>query len=174
MNCNCVATTTGYAFTIKREFYRQILSALYQIRKTHGDLILTEGHPIPKLLLWGRKGDITKFHLENEYKILAICFRTEVESFLITFDKHYNFSTGTPRNTDLIIKATASQDPPPHFPTIPVTPSVRSVCEEADLEPRQQSPVNRLNTRLETGGPRNRRQSNLYNFGNNELSSRLH
>ena len=81
INCNRVATTTGYAFTIKREFYRQILSVLYQIKKTHGDLVQAEGYPVPELQLWGKKGDITDFHLENKYEVLAICFRTEVESF---------------------------------------------------------------------------------------------
>lgn len=96
MSCNHVATMTGYAFTIKREFYRQILSALYWIRKMHGDLILAEGYPIPELPLWGKKGDIMEFHLENEYKVLAICFRAEVESFLIAFDRHYNFLTRAP------------------------------------------------------------------------------
>ena len=160
---------TGYAFTIKREYYRQILSALYQIKKTHGDLILAEGYPVPELPLWGRKGDITEFHLENEYEILAISFRAEVESFLIAFDKHYNFLTGTPRSTDLIINE-PSRDPPPHLPT---TPSMRSIREEANEGSRRPSPVDRSETRLETGGPRDRRQSNLYNFGSNELSNRL-
>ena len=65
------------------------------IRKTHSNLILTEQYAIPELLLWGKKGDITEFHLENEYEILAICFRTEVESFLIDFDRYYNFLTET-------------------------------------------------------------------------------
>ena len=83
-------------FTIKREYYHQILSALYQVKKTHSDLILAEGYPVPKLPLWRRKGDITEFHLENEYEILTISFIAEVESFLIAFDKHYNFLTGTP------------------------------------------------------------------------------
>ena len=172
INCNRVATTTGYAFTVKREFYHQILSALYQIRKTHGDLILAEGYPVPELPLWGKKGDITEFHLENKYEILAICFRTEVESFLITFDKHYNFLTKTPRSADLIVNA-PMRDPPPHLPTIPTTPSMRSVREEAASDPKRRTPVDRIETRLETGGPRDRHQSNLYNFGSNELSDRL-
>ena len=172
INCNRVATTTGYAFTVKREFYRQILSALYQIRKTHGDLILAEGCPVPELPLWGKKGDITEFHLENKYEILAICFRTEVESFLITFDKHYNFLTKTPRSADLIVNA-PMRDPPPHLPTISTTPLMRSVREEAASDPKRRTPVDCIETRLETGGPRDRHQSNLYNFGSNELSDRL-
>ena len=103
INCNCIATMTGYAFTIKREYYCQILFALYQIKKTHSDLVLAEGYPVPELPLWGKKGDITEFHLENKYEILAVCFRAEVEEFLITFDKHYNFLTKTLRSTDLVV-----------------------------------------------------------------------
>ena len=172
INCSRVATTTGYAFTIRREYYRQILSALYQIRKTHGDLVQAEGYPVPELPLWGRKGDITEFHLENEYKILAICFRTEVESFLIAFDKHYNFLTKTPRSADLIINA-PSRDPPPHFSIVPVTLSPGDDHEEPVSEPKRASVIERTGARLETGGPRNRRHSNLYNFGSDELGDRL-
>ena len=131
-----MATTTGYAYTVKREYYRQILSALYQIRKMHGDLILTEGYPIPELPLWEKRGDISEFHLENEYGILAICFRTEVESFLIVFDRHYNFLTGTPRSVDLIIDV-PSRDLPPHFPSAPTTLSLGSVREEVVAGPKR-------------------------------------
>lgn len=172
INYSRVATTTGYAYTVKREYYRQILSALYQIRKTHGDLILAEGYPIPELPLWGRKDDITQFHLENEYEILAICFRTEVESFLITFDKHYNFLTGTPRSADLIVDV-PPRDLPPHFPSAPTTPSLGSVREEVIAGPKRSTVAERADARLETGGPRSRRHSNLYNFGSNVLGDRL-
>jgi len=167
-----VATTTGYAYTVKREYYCQILSALYQIRKTHGNLILTEGYLIPKLPLWGKRGDISKFHLENEYEILAICFRTEVESFLITIDRHYNFLTGTPRSADLIIDV-PSRDLPPHFPSAPATLSLGSVHEEVVAGPKRLVVTERINTWLETGGPRSHRQSNLYNFGSNILEDCL-
>ena len=73
----------------------------------------------------GNKGDITEFHLENEYEILAICFRTEVESFLIAFDRYYNCLTETPQNA--LIVDIPSQDPPPHFPITPAMPSSRSL-----------------------------------------------
>jgi len=169
ISCNRVTTTTGYAFTIKREPYHQILSALYQIRKTHGDLVLAEGYPVPKLPLWGSKGDITEYHLDHEYEILTISFRAEVEAFLIAFDKHYNFLTGTLRSEDLIVNV-PSRDPPPH---LPITPSMRSICKELSRDPRRPSPVHHNETRLKTGSPRDRHQSNLYNFGGNKLSIHL-
>ena len=106
---------------------------LYQIRKTHGDLVLAEGYPVPKLPLWGKKGDITEFHLENEYEILAICFRTEVESFLMAFNKHYNFLMKVLQSADLVISAPL-WDPPPHFPlplpVVPTTSLMKDIQEE--------------------------------------------
>ena len=81
INCNRIATTTGYAFSVKREYYCQILSALYQIRKTHGDLVLAEGYPVPKLPLWGKKGDITDYSLSEALKGLQLYFSSE---FLIS------------------------------------------------------------------------------------------
>jgi len=81
INCNRAATTTGYAYTVKREYYRQILSALYQIRKTHGDLILAEGYSIPELLLWGKKGDITEFHLEMNMRFSPFALGQKLNPF---------------------------------------------------------------------------------------------
>lgn len=50
--------TYSLTFIIKREFYHQTLSALYQSRKTHGDLIQAEEYPVPELPLQGKKDDI--------------------------------------------------------------------------------------------------------------------
>ena len=124
--------------------------------------------------MWGKKGDITEFHLENEYEILAICFRTEVESFLVAFDRHYNFSTEMPRNVDLIVNV-PPRDVPPHFLiAAPVTPTSRTLHDETISEPKCSLATERIGMHLETGGPQGRRQSNLYNFGNNELGDHLH
>lgn len=39
---------------------------------------------------------------------------------------------------------------------------------------RRHTPIDRTEVRLETGGPRDCCQSNLYNFGSNELNDHLH
>ena len=132
-------------------------------------MVQAEGYPVPELPLWGRKGDITEFHLENKYEVLAICFRTKVESFLIAFDKHYNFLTKNPQSADLVISSPI-RDLPPHLPTIPITTSVGNF-QKAERDSKQRSPV--VETRLETGGLQNRCQSNLYNLGSNELNDLL-
>ena len=96
-------TTTGYAYAVKRELYRHVLLSLYQIKKEHSDLITSKGNPVPDLPLWGKKGNITEYHLENEHEILFICFHAEVEQFLTIFDQHFNFiRSGRPGSADRV------------------------------------------------------------------------
>lgn len=52
-------------------------------------------------------------------------------------------------------------------------PSVKSICKEIDLELVQQLSTGHIDASFETGGPQNHHQSNLYDFGSNELSSHL-
>ena len=50
---------------------------------------------------------------------------------------------------------------------------MRGIREETSQEPVWQSPMSRSEGRIETGGPQNCHQSNLYNFGSNELGNHL-
>ena len=50
---------------------------------------------------------------------------------------------------------------------------MKSIREEGNENLRRPSPRDHNEARLETGGPHDRRQSNLYNFGNSKLSNRL-
>lgn len=96
-----------------------------------------------------------EFHLPNDFEILGICFRTEVERFLFIFDEHYNFQTDLPRNPDL---HPPSPSPVP-LPTPP--PNVRS---RRDTPPHFQSQRNSVpNAEPAFEQPRTPTRSGWYN-----------
>ena len=37
---------------------------------------------VPIIPTWGRDDDITKFHGKDDFEVLGVCFRAEVEDFL--------------------------------------------------------------------------------------------
>lgn len=115
---DCLSATTddGQGFTVKRKHYSKLMHTLVSIRGKLGDLLLTNGVPVPNLPFWGTNGNIDEFYYANEFEILGVCFQTEVERFLFIFDEHYNFLSDLPRNPELIasprIQPKARDQPP--------------------------------------------------------------
>ena len=55
---------------------------------------------MPRLPTWGIEGGESiedSWYLENDWEILAICYRAEVENYLVALDKMYDFTTKLPR-----------------------------------------------------------------------------
>ncbi|PPQ81627.1 hypothetical protein CVT26_003004 [Gymnopilus dilepis] len=137
-----VETNRGDAFTIDKKFYSPILSGIYTMIKELGQYLLIDGYAIPELPRWGKDGDINVYHLENEYEILAIAFRTEVEQCVALFDKVYDFAHAKPRSQSLISYGENHRSgrsflvgPPEHSPDI--TRMIHSP------EPATSTPANR-------------------------------
>lgn len=80
----------GYAYSIRRDYYSKLQAVLLKIKAKLGDVLLANGAPIPDIPFWGKAGDLDEFHLPNDFEILGICYRTEVERFLSIFDEHRN------------------------------------------------------------------------------------
>lgn len=163
-NCEKVRTTTGFAYRVNRNAYSKLLARLYRSKQTIGEMFVVNGEVSPALPSWGADGNIANFYLENEYEILGICFRTEAEHFLSEYNKQYDFSTGLPRNVDLLeapVIPLVTQQPPTLKPQdyITSTPTIRRAAETTRDD-------------VEFGGPRRRRQSNIYNLGEDELQKR--
>lgn len=112
-----VPVEDGYGYSIRRDYYSKLQSILLQVRGKLGEILLANGIPIPDLPFWGPRGDLDEFYLPIDFEILGICYRTEVERFLFTFDEHYNFQTDLPCNPDL-------QAPPPSPTPLPTPPPV--------------------------------------------------
>ncbi|KAF8973601.1 hypothetical protein BDZ97DRAFT_1721219, partial [Flammula alnicola] len=158
-----IQTLNGWAFTIKKDLYVDILRSLHKVLKDLKEVASSDGLSVPELPMWGKKGSISEVYPENEFEILAVCFRTEVEQFLTFFDQYYDFVNQRIRDLGTPIPATperSTRDRPPHL----------DIISEREIR----SQVSSRNSNRNAGGTitRGRRQSNFYHFGT-EGPSRL-
>jgi len=80
-------------FTVDPKPFCKLLKRLVALRKKAQDSILVAGMAIPETPIWGRDGDIGKFHNKGDFEILGICFRAEVENFLWRLQERFDFSS---------------------------------------------------------------------------------
>ncbi|KAJ6460558.1 hypothetical protein C8R45DRAFT_941646 [Mycena sanguinolenta] len=88
--------------------YLTLLRVLYNLRCTTADAFHLAGKPLPELPTWGTKANILNIYSLNDPEILGLCFRVEVENFLVILDKHYNFIEHCLREDNTIIRAGAA------------------------------------------------------------------
>lgn len=106
------------------------------------DIFLVHGETVPDLPYWRAKGLLREFHCHNEYEILGICSRAEVERFLHICDEYYNFDTDLPRHTDLILIPPLSPPPPQsHVERIQDRVVSRGPSDASRRAPRSCSPT---------------------------------
>ncbi|KAF7341208.1 TY3B-TY3B protein [Mycena venus] len=55
---------------------------------------------MPSMPTWGRSEDPLAFYAANDYEILGICYRVEVENYLANLDQHFDFATNEIRSPD--------------------------------------------------------------------------
>jgi len=100
--CSIKSNPEDCAYALNTETHRQIMAVMFKCRGALSDLIIAGGEPVPELPTWGAKGDLSLFYDTNDFEILAVQFRAEVEEFFRVFDRHFNFLTNQPRSPDLI------------------------------------------------------------------------
>ncbi|KAJ7255563.1 hypothetical protein C8J57DRAFT_1517855 [Mycena rebaudengoi] len=55
---------------------------------------------MPDMPTWGRSEDPLAFYSANDFEILGICFRAEVENYIATLDQYFDFIANEPRPPD--------------------------------------------------------------------------
>ena len=85
-------------FIVDPKPFCKLLKQLVTLRKKAQDSILVAGMAIPETPIWGRDGDISKFHNKGNFKILGICCRAEVENFLWRLQEWFDFSSSISHN----------------------------------------------------------------------------
>jgi hypothetical protein len=85
-------------FTVDPKPFCKLLKRLVTLRKKAQDSILVAGMAIPETPIWGKDGDIGKFHNKGDFEILGICFRAEVENFLWRLQEWFDFSSSISHN----------------------------------------------------------------------------
>jgi hypothetical protein len=85
----------GYRLMI--EDYQILLRVLFSRKSAAEDSFRMAGKNPPPLPLWGADDDL-EFYSLNDFEILAVCFRAEVENFLYTLDRYHDFLAGKPQD----------------------------------------------------------------------------
>jgi hypothetical protein len=130
-----------FTYTIRKDYYQKVQAGLLKIKSKLGDILLANGVPIPDLPFWGPLGDSNEFYTPNNFEILGICYRTEVETFLSIFNEYYNFQTGLAHSPDL-------QDP------LPTPPPQAQPQPQRETPPHQTSPTPSNNQSMDQGNQR--------------------
>ncbi|KAJ6454793.1 hypothetical protein C8R45DRAFT_1111727 [Mycena sanguinolenta] len=91
------------AYRVERDNFRLLLRVLRKLRAQAEDSFRIEGKTLPPLPTWGDDEDISEVYDPNAFEILGVCFRVEVESFLVLLDRYFNYNEQRPqdRHTDL-------------------------------------------------------------------------
>jgi hypothetical protein len=67
----------------------KLLNDLHKRAKPAFEMFRTIAPTIPT---WGRNEDPLAYYAANEFEILGICYRAEVEHYLIVLDEHFDFA----------------------------------------------------------------------------------
>ncbi|KAK6995794.1 hypothetical protein R3P38DRAFT_3223269 [Favolaschia claudopus] len=79
--------------------YELLLRVLFSRRMDADDSFRILGKSIPSMPSWGHDDDLEEFWSENDFEILGVCFRAEVEHFLYTLNRFYDFGYRRPRES---------------------------------------------------------------------------
>ncbi|KAJ7097358.1 hypothetical protein C8R44DRAFT_949411 [Mycena epipterygia] len=90
--------TLGYRLVI--DDYQVLLRVLFTRKVVAEDSFRMAGKTPPPLPSWGSDDDLDEYYSANDFEILAVCFRAEVENFLYTLDRYYDFVSGRPRDSN--------------------------------------------------------------------------
>ncbi|KAF8202748.1 hypothetical protein K438DRAFT_1580944, partial [Mycena galopus ATCC 62051] len=96
-------------FRVEKTRYRLLLRILQRLRARAEDAFRIDGKTPPPLPTWGDDEDIFNVYEKNAFEILGVCFRVEVENFLVLLDKYYNFSEGKPHDRHVELDEEAEQ-----------------------------------------------------------------
>ncbi|KAJ7183965.1 hypothetical protein C8R46DRAFT_1210104 [Mycena filopes] len=90
---------TGSGYRLIIDDYEVLLRVLYNRRLIAEDSFRLVGRRLPKMPSWGNDDDLEEYWSLNDFEILAVCFRADVEHFLYRLDKFHDFSTQKPRDS---------------------------------------------------------------------------
>jgi hypothetical protein len=164
------------AYRVQKDVYQVLLRILFDLRKASQDSFRLAGKTPPSIPSWGDDDDLEETYLENDYEILGICFRVEVEHFLWLLDKYHDFVQRQPQErypetTEAareFARASRTPDPRDQSASPQRTPRDQFTAGSAD-EYRQQSYIRSTPERVgyfgrNSGLPRNnRRMSEILN-----------
>jgi hypothetical protein len=122
-------------YRLRVDDYQLLLTHLYCQRQVTLDALTIIGRTAPSLPGYGLLGDVSEWYNENNFEILCVCFRLEVENFLWELDQAFDYPQGHSRALRDVLTEEPShitqqtvQDLPLHMePDRPVALSIHSI-----------------------------------------------
>ncbi|KAJ7652816.1 hypothetical protein DFH06DRAFT_1418481 [Mycena polygramma] len=126
--------TGDYVYRVQKNNYRVLERVLDTMRRESEPSFTIEGKTQPALPQWGNRDDILDAYRPNDFEILGVCFRVEVENFLMLANKYHDFKTHQPRERDAEIAEAASKIYPSPG-NVTVKPEAPSTPPPAAIDP---------------------------------------
>lgn len=119
--------------------WRVLINGFREARAMCQDLFKASGLPAPEVPRWGRDDDVGKFWSANDFEIIAVAARCDIENFMlkirdVVFWDHQNRRNQPPRESKQEDKEETSherRDEPPHLKAV----------NEKSLAPNSASPI---------------------------------
>lgn len=89
------------AYALDHEYYKKFSKLFYRTIRDLQPLLIAEGLRTPPMPVWGKDGNVMEFFYDNDFEIMAIAYRTEVEQFMSLYNRVYDFFKCMPRDPDL-------------------------------------------------------------------------
>ncbi|KAJ7483883.1 hypothetical protein B0H11DRAFT_2279856, partial [Mycena galericulata] len=89
----------SFGYRVEKPNYTQLLRSLWDVRHVAADSFRLAGKRIPRIPSWANDADILEVYSENNLEILCVCFRVEVETFLVAMDRSFDFAANQPRDS---------------------------------------------------------------------------
>ncbi|KAJ7236316.1 hypothetical protein C8J57DRAFT_1530123 [Mycena rebaudengoi] len=83
-------------YRVQKGDYWVLWKQLDDLRKRAKPALDIFGSLMPSMPTWGRSEDPLAYYVANNYEILGICYRVEVENYLATLAQYFDFSTNEP------------------------------------------------------------------------------
>ncbi|KAJ7170728.1 hypothetical protein C8R43DRAFT_1103183 [Mycena crocata] len=130
--------------------YLLLLRLLWNLRRRAEDFIRLSGESMPQIPSWADDANILHFYNGNDFEILGVSFRAEVESFLVLLDKIFDFSKNEARNSMLLDTAPAFTK---RKSTTAVQPFFQAQPSTTHAAPASRSSTSKHTSRHSTGVP---------------------
>jgi len=115
----------------KEHHLNSILKKLSTLRAEAKDYLVAEGLAILKPLLWGKDNDPTEWWNINDFEILLVCYRHEVEMFLKIVAPYFPRAQGLDNGSFPELHTPTGKSAPPSSVTeLPPPRKFRSTQEE--------------------------------------------
>lgn len=113
---NCVErfsiiSPSSIGYRVHERKFCTLVDILSELCSIAADTFKLRDTQLPQVPSWGNRSHILDVYSENDFEILSVCFRAEVENFLVLLDRTFDFVAYQQRKPDVTAPAIESGMP---------------------------------------------------------------